>query len=222
MLKEKLRGKTTGSALGSSSMEAWLVGLAAMLLTAQFIGCGGEPGDELAASAEPLMNGSLTTNPYAVQYCGGGTCCTGTFVGPYALLSSRHCSPSLVGGATIDTRHYANTPDGEPSWFTVKRVLRQKKGTDGLLLIELVENVGAYTSVCQEIFEPGDRLVHYGAGATNASGSHSDGKLRVSTDGVNTSDGYDYTIGPRHGSKGDSGGPYMYDNSVVGVHFGYG
>ena len=193
--------------------------VAAIVLAVLLAGCGAIVDEEIAATDEPLINAKKTTNPYVVYYCAQSGCCTGTFIGPHALLSSRHCTKKLQADDWISVRRYDRTPDGDLDSNTVKRVLRKKWGTDGLLLIELQDHVGQYTSVCQELFKKKDRLKHYGAGATNKSGSHDDDKLRVSKDGINFSGLYEYKVGPRHGSKGDSGGPYMYDNSVVGVHY---
>jgi len=197
--------------------------LAALLLVLS-VGCGGEVvEEEFDGVDEPyLMNGTPTTNPFVVKYCGGGTCCTGTFVGPRALLSSRHCSPGLQVGQYLSVRRYHQRSGGEVTYdFQVKELLRHAYGVDGLLLIELNRDVGPHTGVCQELFEPGDVVKRYGAGGTDPDGNHQDGILRTATQHVFASGHADYGMGPRHGSPGDSGGPFMHENSVMGVTWGH-
>jgi hypothetical protein len=184
--------------------------------------CEGEfvEGDE-GDRESTMVNATPATHRHVIYYCSDSGCCSGTLVGPRAILSSRHCG--AAAGDSISVYRYNRTSKGE--WggsFTVKRALRQKKGIDGLLLIELDRNHNfGYASVCQERFDAGDPVNHYGAGCSQGNSkfedlSGCDDVLWRKAKRIGTSGTHDYALS-WNGLPGDSGGPFMYQGSVAAV-----
>lgn len=164
--------------------------------------------------SEALIDADLGTNPFAVRFCGGESCCTGTFVGPRALLSSGHCSPELEPGDSLEVWHFNNRSDGESlGYYGATKIARNGTGSTGLLLIELDKDVPRYTDVCMDTFQQWDKLQQYGT-----AGDH---WLRTKQRGIGRANANLYYLWPMVQESGDSGGPYMYQNSVAAVHYGW-